>query len=81
MGFSLDDIRCPYCDGELNACILLDYASAQDGRVRLLCECWSGDLKKESAHHKWILHLQGLEEFDVKLEEGKIIEQESNDDP
>lgn len=48
-------LNCPYCGGPPNTYTPI---SAQKGRVKILVECWSGNLHKESLHHLFIVSLK-----------------------
>lgn len=45
-----EQIECPICKGPVNN-LWFDPSSSTEIMASFICECWSGDLERDSEHH------------------------------
>lgn len=51
-------LTCPYCGGPPNNYKPIGMEGRHTNRVKVLVECWSGDLNKPSHHHLFVVTLK-----------------------
>jgi len=65
---SLNDVRCPQCDGVINRVLWSDF-NYLSGNAVFVVECWSGDADKESQFHLFLVRIHLGSEVNITPEE------------
>ena len=58
-GFRLNNVKCPICGCPINWTKVVEETSWA-GKVKLLAECWSGEVHNEKPRHLFIIELNNL---------------------
>ena len=59
-GFLLSNVNCPVCkSNHINWKKVVEHTS-WSGKVKLLVECWSGNISKDKPRHLFLIELNGL---------------------
>jgi hypothetical protein len=65
-GFQLSNIKCPICGSTHKNRIKVVEHTSYAGKVKLLVECWSGDINKEMPKHLYLIELEDLPIIEAK---------------
>ena len=65
-GFQLGKVKCPVCGSKhINWVKVVEHPS-WSGKVKLIAECWSGDIHNNKPAHLFIITLTDLPEVEVR---------------
>lgn len=67
----LDSIKCPICGSVHKSFNKVVENTSWNGKVKLIVECWSGDIYKEKPRHLYLIELNNLPIVKVKQRKRK----------